>query len=38
MELIGEVAFVIAIKEFWIINKKNESRRGYAYLGGIINP
>ena len=38
MKLIGEVTFVIAIEEFWIVNKKDERGRRYAYLGGIINP
>ena len=37
MELIGEVAFVIAIEEFWIINKKDERGRRNAYLRGVIN-
>jgi len=38
MELIGEVTFVIAIEEFWIVNKKDERGRRYAYLRGVINP
>ena len=38
MELIGEVAFVIAVEEFWIVNKKDECGRRYAYLRGVINP
>ena len=38
MELIGEVTFVIAIEEFWIVNKKDERGRRNAYLRGVINP